>query len=149
MNFIDYFKNNKVFVIITGIVWASFFFLAVGASISVKSAFKSEKDADAIESIKIPSIQKREASLDPSVYSKISAAHASGKIAVENAPNGIVVSSKNLSDYEEWKSQLVEIMTSSEADSWRIDSMCLGTCPSGNAYQALVSGSRTEVIQVK
>lgn len=146
MNSMDFFKNNKVFVLIISIIWISFIALTIGASLSVKSAFSIEKDAEAISSIKIPTIQRREIALGAPDYSKIVSSHLiKERVIVENKDKGILIAAKNILDYDEWKTQLTESLNSSEADNWRIETMCLGECPSGHSYQALIVGSKIEV----
>lgn len=150
MDIIQFARNNKVFVAITSIIWVSFIVTSIGATASLKGSFKSKKDVDAISSITIPRLQKLELPLSEADYSKVLANYIpDGIVTVENTKKSITLSARNIDDYQKWKSTLSIFLSSSEADFWKVESICLGDCGGSIKYSASIVGVKTMIREFK
>lgn len=150
VDIMSFVRNSKVFVAITAIIWISFIVTSVGATTSLRDSFKSKKDVDALSSITIPKLQKLELPLSEADYSRILANHIpDGIVSVENMKKAITISAKSIDDYQKWKSTLSIFLSSSEADFWRVDSICLGDCGGSVKYSASIVGVKTLIRETK
>lgn len=62
--------------------------------------------------------------------------------SVEIVPGGssLIVKASALSDYAAWRLTLDQVLLDNPGISWRIDTLCSGRCPGGEAHQAILRG---------
>lgn len=65
-----------------------------------------------------------------------------GSVSLTAAPEGLNIKANNLSDYAAWRLTVDRVLLDNPGVIWRIDYLCSGKCPTGEAHKAMLVGSR-------
>jgi hypothetical protein len=65
-----------------------------------------------------------------------------GTVSLTASPDGLSIKANTLSDYAAWRLTVDQVLLSNPGINWRIDYLCSGKCPSGEAHKATLLGSR-------
>lgn len=66
----------------------------------------------------------------------------SGSVEIVPAQEALNVKATAISDYAAWRLTLAQILLDNPGVAWRIDYLCSGKCPSGEAHKAVLTGTR-------
>jgi hypothetical protein len=69
-----------------------------------------------------------------------------GTVELVAAPAALSIKAATLSDYAAWRLTIDQVLLDSPGISWRIDSLCSGTCASGEAHKAVLVGNRLQAL---
>lgn len=65
-----------------------------------------------------------------------------GTVKIVPGPQGLSVKAMAISDYAAWRLTVDQVLLDNPGVAWRIDYLCSGKCPTDEAHQALLTGSR-------
>lgn len=66
----------------------------------------------------------------------------SGSLSIVAAGDGLTIKAAALSDYAAWRLTIDQVLLENTSVIWKIDYLCSGKCPSGEAHKAVLTGSR-------
>ena len=64
-----------------------------------------------------------------------------GSVEIVPAQEGLSIKAAALADYAAWRLAIDQVLLDSPGVAWRIDYLCSGKCPSGEAHKALLTGT--------
>lgn len=65
-----------------------------------------------------------------------------GTVEIVPGQEALSIKAAALSDYAAWRLTIDQVLLDNPGVAWRIDYLCSGRCPSGEAHQALLVGIR-------
>lgn len=65
-----------------------------------------------------------------------------GGVALAPAPDALTIKAAALTDYAAWRLTIDRVLLDNPGVVWRVDYLCSGKCPSGEAHKAVLIGVR-------
>jgi hypothetical protein len=65
-----------------------------------------------------------------------------GSVEIVAGASNLTVRASALSDYAAWRLTLDQVLLDNPGITWRIETLCSGHCPGGEAHQAVLTGVR-------
>lgn len=66
----------------------------------------------------------------------------SGTLEIVPGPEDLTIKATAIADYAAWRLTIDQVLLANPGVAWRIDYLCSGRCPSGEAHKALLAGTR-------
>ena len=91
----------------------------------------------------VPRFKKKSTALTLSDYQLIQKKMSVfGTVEIVPGQSLIIIKATALSDYAAWRLTIDQVLLDNPGVNWRIDFLCSGQCPSGEAHKAVLLGTR-------
>jgi hypothetical protein len=123
------------------LAWTVAIATLAGAAMELR---RQRDSADATEALSaVPRFSIKDIALTQKDYQAIEKkTPVYGSVSLVGSAASISVNAAALSDYAAWRLTLDQVLLDNPGITWRIESLCSGKCPGGEAHQAVLKGKR-------